>query len=305
MSDSGYLGFVGVTTGSSSIMRIFPEWAKALDLPTRTIVGHDVAPNSSPKTYRALIEHIHADPRHYGALVTTHKMNVYESCRDLFGELDRFATLFAEISSVAKRGDVLTGAAKDPITVRLAYEEFLDDGYFARTGAHALCLGSGGSGAAFVQQLAERSDRPGRIVVTGRRQVKLDEVRDLIERSGQADATIEYVLTADADADRLVAALPAGSVIANSTGMGKDSAGSPLSDAAEFPDEAVIWDFNYRGSLEFLHQGRAQQARRGLTVVDGWRYFIHGWTQVISDVFDIPIDAADVERLSDIANGLR
>lgn len=304
--DRGYMGFVGVTTASSSIMRIFPAWADELDLPTRTIVGHDLAPNSSPDAYQAVVKQIRDDPHHYGALVTTHKMNVYESCSALFGQLDRYATLFGEISSIAKRGPVLTGVAKDPITVRLAYEEFIDDGYFARTGAHALCLGSGGSGAALVHQLAERADRPDRIIVTGRRQVKLDEVRELIERSGLSDANVEYVRTGGTeDADAIVASLPAGSLIANSTGMGKDTPGSPLTDAVRFPPGGIVWDFNYRGTLEFLKQGRDQRRESALRVVDGWRYFIHGWTQVIADVFDVEIGPDRVDRLSDIADGLR
>jgi hypothetical protein len=28
---------------------------------------------------------------------------------------------------------------------------------------------------------------------------------------------------------------------------------------------------------------------RGLQIENGWTYFLHGWTQVIAEVFDIPI----------------
>ena len=87
MSDRGYMGFVGVTTGSSSIMRIFPAWAEELGLPTRTIIGHDVSPNAPRDVYRSLVCEIRDDPRHFGALVTTHKMNVFESARDLFEKI--------------------------------------------------------------------------------------------------------------------------------------------------------------------------------------------------------------------------
>ena len=41
--------------------------------------------------------------------------------------LARGAVTFGEISSIVKRGDRLLGAAKDPITVRLALEEFVPD----------------------------------------------------------------------------------------------------------------------------------------------------------------------------------
>ncbi|MDQ1246960.1 MAG: hypothetical protein QG597_1329 [Actinomycetota bacterium] len=306
MPDRGYMGFVGVTTGSSSIMRIFPAWAEELCLPTRTIIGHDVSPNAPREVYRSLVCEIRDDPRHFGALVTTHKMNVFESARDLFDDIDPLATVFGEVSSIAKRGARLTAAAKDPITVRLAYEEFIDDAYFARTGAHVLCLGSGGSGSALVHQLAGRTDRPERIVITARRQVKLDEVRELIERSGLDGGGIEYVLAPDPElAGELLATMPSGSVVANSTGMGKDTPGSPLSAGARFPDEAIAWDFNYRGTLEFVHQAQAQQPTRSLHVVDGWRYFIHGWSQVVADVFDISMPPERVDRLAEIADGLR
>lgn len=42
MSAAGYMGFVGVSTGSSSINQVFPLWADILGLPTRTLVGHDM-----------------------------------------------------------------------------------------------------------------------------------------------------------------------------------------------------------------------------------------------------------------------
>ena len=69
-----YMGFIGVSTGGSSIRKVFPEWADALRLPTRTLVGHDVALDSPAPVYRGVVETIRDDPQHWGALVTTHKM---------------------------------------------------------------------------------------------------------------------------------------------------------------------------------------------------------------------------------------
>ncbi len=48
-----YMGFVGVTTGSSSIMTVFPRWADALGLPTRRLIGHDIALGADQQVYRA------------------------------------------------------------------------------------------------------------------------------------------------------------------------------------------------------------------------------------------------------------
>ena len=53
-----------------------------------------------------------------------------------------------------------------------------------------------------------------------------------------------------------------------------------------------------------LEQARAQQPELQVRVEDGWVYFIHGWTRVIADVFniDIPTRGAGFDRLSDIAH---
>ncbi|RUQ04998.1 shikimate dehydrogenase [Microbacterium sp. HSID17254] len=301
-----YMGFVGVTTASSSIMKVFPLWADILGLPTRTLVGHDLPMDADPAQYRAMVEQIRDDPHHRGALVTTHKMNVYAAASDLFDDLDPFAVSCAEISSIAKRGSTLSGRAKDPITVDLALRDFLPADHFARTGAEVVILGAGGSGTALSWALAEREDAPALITVTARTQDKLDHLREVHRQHGTPEGLLRYVVTeTPEEADALVAAAPAGSVIANATGLGKDRPGSPLTDAVVFPEGAYAWEFNYRGSLEFLHQAEAQEDDRALYVVDGWRYFIHGWSQVVADVFDLDLTPETVERLAEAAESVR
>ncbi|MDH5132442.1 MULTISPECIES: shikimate dehydrogenase [unclassified Microbacterium] len=301
-----YMGFVGVTTASSSIMKVFPLWADILGLPTRTLVGHDLPMDADPAQYRAMVEQIRDDPHHRGALVTTHKMNVYAAASDLFDELDPFAVSCAEISSIAKRGSTLSGRAKDPITVDLALRDFLPADHFARTSAEVVILGAGGSGTALSWALAERDDAPALITVTARTQDKLDHLREVHLQHGTPEGLLRYVVTeTPEEADALVTAAPAGSVIANATGLGKDRPGSPLTDAVVFPQGAYVWEFNYRGSLEFLHQAEAQEDDRALLVVDGWRYFIHGWSQVVADVFDLDLTPETVERLAEAAESVR
>ncbi|WP_375426126.1 hypothetical protein [uncultured Friedmanniella sp.] len=300
------MGFVGVRTAGSSIRRVFPEWADALGLPTRTLVGHDLPLDSPPAAYRAVVEMIRDDPRHWGALVTTHKVAVHAAAADLFDELDELATTFGEISCIAKRDDRLVGSAKDPVTARLALEEFVAPDHFGRTGGAALVLGSGGAGTALSHQLGGRADAPAVIVCTALDRAALDHARAVHERAGLPPGRFRYELTAGPDdADRLLAALPPGSLVVNATGMGKDRRGSPLSEAAVFPEQGVVWEFNYRGSLEFWHQALAQQESRSLSVVDGWRYFVHGWTQAVAEVFDVAMPAATVDELGRIAARFR
>ena len=300
------MGFVGVDTGGSSIMRVFPLWADELDLPSRELTGFDIPVDAPAEEYREVVRAIRDDPDQAGALVTTHKMRVFDSARDLFDGFDSFAEACREVSSISKEGGRLFGHAKDPITVGLSLESILPVDYFAKTGATVVCLGSGGSGTALSWYLAHREDRPRAIVITGRRQETLDHTREIHERGGLDTALFDYRLVTSGEAgDALVTEAGEGAVIVNATGMGKDRPGSPLTDAVTFPRHSVVWEFNYRGSLEFLAQAKRREVADELTVVDGWQYFIHGWSQVVAEVFHIPMDATRVARLSELASSVR
>ena len=96
-------------------------------------------------------------------------------------------------------------------------------------------------------------------------------------------------------------------MVVNATGLGKDRPGSPLTDAVVFPEDGIVWEFNYRGKLDFLRQAQAHRADCHLTTEDGWLYFIHGWTRVIAEVFhvDIPTRGPVFDDLCRIAQGIR
>jgi shikimate 5-dehydrogenase len=211
-----------------------------------------------------------------------------------------------EISCISKRNGKLIGHAKDPITSGLAIEAFLPPNYWAETGAEALLLGAGGSSIAITSYLMQEShgdNRPSKIVVTNRSQPRLDEIRH-IHQQLKSPVPTEYFLTPKPeDNDAAVKNLASGSLVVNGTGLGKDAPGSPLTDKVVFPDKGVVWELNYRGDLIFLDQANAQQETRQLQVEDGWVYFIHGWTRVIAEVFDIdiPVKGPQFDQLSKIA----
>ena len=307
---SSRMGFVGVDTAHSSIMKVFPLWSDYLGLPSRELKGFDLPLDATREQYRDVVEAIRDDQEQAGALVTTHKMSVYEAARDLFDDLDSFATACGEISSISKRNGRLLGHAKDPITVGLSLDSIVSPTYFRDTGATVVCLGSGGSGTALSWHLAHRDDKPKKIVITALRQSSLEHTKSVHERGGLDLGLFEYKLL-DAenpaeDADTIVENAGAGALVVNATGMGKDRPGSPLTDAVRFPHQAIVWEFNYRGSLEFLRQAQTAAAvGGGLTVVDGWEYFIHGWSQVVAEVFDIPMTPERVAELSRIASTVR
>lgn len=116
--------FIGVTTGQSSIMKLFPLWAKSLCIDAE-IKGIDIDIHASREVYREVVTFLKNDPLSLGALVTTHKIDLYHAAKDLFDELDPYALLFGELSSISKRDGKLIGHAKDHISSGLAMEGFL------------------------------------------------------------------------------------------------------------------------------------------------------------------------------------
>ena len=302
-ADKPTMYFIGVTTTKSSIMRVFPEWARYLDLGDVVIKGMDFKPHDEPVRYRAAVNFIKQDSQSLGALVTTHKLDLLKACRDLFDRLDPLAEMMHEISSISKDGRRLVGHAKDPITSGLALEAFLPADHWVATGADAFIIGAGGSALALSWYLMnpERGrNRPARIIVSNRSKPRLDEIR-AFHAQLKSDVPTEYVLTPSPELnDAVCRGLKPGSLVVNATGLGKDAPGSPTTDAVEFPAHGLIWEFNYRGSLVFLDQARRQQAARRLTIADGWIYFVHGWTRVVAEVFhvDIPTSGPVFDELS-------
>ncbi len=304
------LYFIGITTGQSSIMRVFPRWAQHLKLGDVAIQGIDCQWHDDPAVYQRVVTFIKIDPLSLGALVTTHKIDLLRACCGHFAFLDPHAELTGEISCISKRDGRLRGHAMDPITSGLALEAFLPPDHWKTTGAEAFCLGAGGSAIAITTYLMDPkhgTNRPSRIVVANRSPARLDEMQEIHEQL-DCPIPIEYHLTPKLkDSDALLADLKPHSLVMNATGLGKDAPGSPLSDAAIFPSHGLIWDFNYRGDLVFLDQARAQATTRQLTIEDGWVYFIHGWTRVIAEVFDvdIPVSGPMFDEISQIAKDAR
>ncbi len=284
-------------------MKVFPKWSNILNLRAR-IEGYDAPIHAPAETYRAIVRHIKEDPLSMGALVTTHKIDLLEATRDMFGELDPNAHLCGEVSSISKIDGRLVGHAIDPISSGLSWEAFVNPGHWGRSGGHVLCLGAGGSAVAISVYLAKRqntADRPCKFIVVDRSQVRLDNLR-CIQTRLETNIEFEYIHNQDSVRnDAIMASLPAGSMVINATGMGKDIPGSPITNDGVFPEWGLAWELNYRGELDFLHQAERQVISRGVRVEDGWTYFVHGWTQVVAKVFNLnltPVLFAQLEQSS-------
>lgn len=296
--------FIGVTTGQSSIMKIFPKWAEKLKLRNAVIKGIDFTPHSSAKEYREAVMFIKNDPFSMGALVTTHKIDLFNTCKDLFEYIDPYAEKLGEVSSISKSGGKLCAHAKDPISSGLALEHFVPQNYWTNYDGDVLLLGAGGSSLAMCVYFAQKKfgdNVPKKIIIANRSVPRLESAKAILDGI-HPNIHFEYIHNpTPGDNDRTLASLKPHSLIVNATGLGKDGPGSPLTDNCVFPEDSLVWEINYRGDLLFKRQAEAQAKEKHLYIEDGWIYFIHGWTQVIAEVFHIDIGRDLLDALSDIA----
>lgn len=300
--------FVGVTTGKSSINKVFPLWMDVLGHPEVKLEGIDHAIHDEPENYRKTVAQIKYDENSLGGLVTTHKIDLFTAAEDMFDYFDPYAQITRELSSISKRGDQLRGHAKDPITAGLSLDAIIDKNYFGDTGGDILCLGAGGSAVATLLHLINKedaADRPKRFVAVNRSQGRLDHMREMVEKY-DTDIEVEYIQNQDPKRnDEIMATMSDHSIVINATGMGKDTPGSPVTDDGVFPQNGIAWEFNYRGELDFMHQALRQTESRNLRVEDGWVYFIHGWSQVIFEVLDIQMTPEIFQKLDEAASSVR
>jgi shikimate 5-dehydrogenase len=273
--------FLGVTTGQSAIHKIFPRWTALAGIDRAGLKGIDIPVDAPPAQYRSAVEAVLKDGEAEGALVTTHKVNIFRHAHDLFTGFDADAARLGEVNCIVRRPNQLAGLATDTLTAGLALREIVEQPFRGS----ALIFGAGGAAVALAVNLF-RDHQPAEVILTDLSAARLQQVQALTPARCQQ-------VTTPADHDRLVARLPRDSLIVNATGTGKDRPGAPVTENVRFPEGAIAWDFNYRGDLAWLNRARAQSVR----TADGWRYFLHGWSQVMSRVYGFDLNPALFSRM--------
>ena len=305
--------FLGISTAGSLAHQTFPGWSQ-LFCPGAVMRGVDLPDDASPAEFRDLVAAMTANPRVLGAVVTSHKLRLFNACSDLVDDAEPLVALTREINSLNTR-DGVRAFARDPQSL-----DIILDGIGAPAGRGGgphgrgggprgrgggppgpaprpmLCIGAGGSAIAVM--LAMRLDIAGTLAVrqpvlrtgpaargpltiVGRDQASLDNVRAVQDRCGIPGAGVAFRLAPGAGAAAgCLQSAPPGTVVINATGLGKTAPGSPLPDLAVFPPDAVAWDFNYRGPLTFLDQAR----QAGVATEDGWDYFVAGWSAALAAI---------------------
>lgn len=299
--------FIGVTTTKSSIMKVFPLWTKALNIDAE-LIGVDIDIHAEPNIYQQIVNFIKNDNLSYGALVTTHKIDLFNATHHMFDYLDEFAILQGELSIISKRNGLLKGYAKDPITSGLAMEEFVPKYFWKDNQGEALIMGAGGSARAMCSYLLDINkdkNRPSKIIISNRSKPRLEGAKNIIKELN-SDVKNEFYLTPSPELnDDIIHSMKPYSLIVNATGLGKDRPGSPITNSCCFPKNSLVWEINYRGDLKFMHQALSQKEKRNLHIEDGWLYFIHGWTQGLAEVFDIRLSDKMFNELKSLANTIK
>ncbi len=284
--------FIGISTAGSSAFEVFPRWAPILT-PGGVLRGVDLPENAPAEAFRTLVTAMRDNPHVVGAVVTSHKLRLYEAIHDLIDVADPLTGITHEISALDTSTHV--GAyARDPQSLDLVLATMAGPG--SSDPPPVYCIGSGGAAIALVLAMGldipaslsqhravvrSPGDSRGSLTIIGRDPQSLGGVRLVQERAGLTGSPITLVLAeTPEDTAEAIRQAPRGSIIANGTGLGKLSPGSPLSGADAFPGHVLAWDFNYRGPLTFLHQA----SEAGLPTEDGWDYFVAGWAAAFAAI---------------------
>ncbi len=273
--------FLGVSTAGSLIHLALPRWAALLGRPLHCR-GVDLPAHAAPAAYRRFLADLSRSPFVAGAVITSHKTALYSAAAAQFTELDDLAHKTSEINAVRRTDAGLVGWARDPVSVGRVVDRI-----WPEPGADLICFGGGGTAVALLTHLAGRADTPGRAIVCETREARVAELRAFVAAL-RPGFEIEVRLGAAADWDELLAEASPGCLAVNATGLGKDRPGSPIGPDARFPTDAVAWELNYRGSLDFLRTARAA----GASAHDGWSLFCQGWAAALTPILGLPDDPA-------------
>ncbi|MGO8725066.1 MAG: hypothetical protein ACLQRM_20400 [Acidimicrobiales bacterium] len=283
--------FVGVTTGSSLIHRVMPLWQAALGSPC-TVRGVDIPPDADEGVYVRFFAGVSENKCAAGVIITSHKVRMFRACQTLFKDLDPLALACQEVNAIRRTEEGLLGWTRDPVSVGR-----VTDRIWPESEGQVICLGAGGTALALAHHLfATRAPVP--FICAD---VHHEAVQQLVHLTPYP--VVGHV--GEGPWDELVNSAPAGSLIVNATGMGKDRPGSPITNGATFPARAVVWELNYRGDLQFLVQAHLQAGQSQLQVHDGWQLFCHGWAAGLTVVLDLPDDDDLGDRFGAVTRSLR
>jgi shikimate 5-dehydrogenase len=285
-SENKTMYFIGASTAGSSGPRIFNDWCKCMGIRAK-LVTLEIPTGASDKKFRDVVQSIRHEQAVRGALIKTHKTRIFESAQDLFDEVQKQAQELNEVGAIFRIGMKLVCEATDPLALRIASDRLLKS-FMRAEWSHVVILGGGGAGLALAHALlSEPCLVTGRMTLVEASQDRVEKINEVTQKiSHRCSLEIEH--NPSGNADRFVQDAADGALIVNATSKRKDFPDSPLSSNCKYPYGSILWDFNYRGDLQFLEKARPLAKRLQLKLNNGWYYFVCSWFQVMTRVFDAP-----------------
>jgi shikimate 5-dehydrogenase len=300
--------FIGVSTSGSVAHAVFDQWAAELGCPW-ALRGVDLPADAPPDAFRRLVSAMRGNPAVEGAVVTAHKLRLYRACGQDLAWRDWLTGVTHEINTLAT-GATFAGYARDAVSLACILPDLIrSTGADGLGDLHVLCLGAGGAATALLLALhldtdperdgaaawRARADPPGSVTFTDVDARALADLRSVADRASIGTSRLSFIRVRDpAASDALVAGQPSPALVINATGLGKDAAGSPVTDRVRFGPGTLAWDLNYRGDLAFLRQAGAC----GATTLDGWDYFVAGWAGGLTAIAQTPLTSDLLTRFA-------
>ncbi|MBB3606382.1 shikimate 5-dehydrogenase [Mycolicibacterium sp. BK556] len=294
--------FVGVDTARSAVNGVFADWCAILE--REWILRHvDIPVDAEPPAYEECLDLVSAS-EYVGGLVTTHKARIFDRCRDRFHYLEPICEVLGEVGILFKDETVLCGGVSDVVSGRHILSCILDQNESVSR-EYAVVIGAGGAGLAAAWNLGvEGVGDFSSVVVVENSAARVDRVLAIIA-DWPCGRPVKVVSSEAGFADDILSTLPMGGLVVNATGMGKDRPGSPIRSADCLPDHCIVWEFNYRGTLDMLRMATSVSPSKGVVTYDGFDYFACGWSVVMSRVAHSEWSPAVYERFRSAAARLR
>ena len=235
------LWFVGVSTSGSRAIGLFPRWCAALGIDAE-LVPVDLPLGAPAEAHRRLVANLGADQEAVGAVVTTHKVALFEAAAERFASRDPSVDLFEEIACVTAGME----ASRPTLSIHGARPGRCLRCFPGPSTRSALVLGAGGAGTAVAAALLMDRTSPWTVTLT--------------DTAGDRLARAERILSALSVRNRAVL-VPASGSEENDGALARrlriarrqcdrDGEGRARISGVRkrvFPEHGLVWDLNYRG----------------------------------------------------------
>lgn len=273
--------FIGVDTHSSRALATVPSWSRQLGTPL-AVTPIDVPLGATRAVFETILDRLEADSAAVGAVITNHKVAMYEAAADRCSLVSADANELRECNVLASRPGGLAAFATDVQSIGAALDRI-----WPACSAPVVCLGGGGSAAALCLHLLRRAAPPREVIICERDAGRALELTELFGKQAARAGVGLTIESGQAQWDDVVSTLAPGGLVVNATGLGKSDGLSPLTANAMLPRHATVWDLNYRGELPYLRLARSREHDLRLRVHDGLHLFVLGWLAALCTVLDV------------------